>query len=279
MFKIGEIQKAYVNRISNYGAYLSDERNGELEVLLPNKHMPKDIAVDDEIEVFIYHDSEQRLTATVQKPYLQVGQIGYLKVVDKIKSGYFMANGIDKDLFLPYNEAKGELTKGTKYLVKLLLDEKSFIMASMKIYNHLITTKNYEVDQQVSGIVYDIREEMGAFVAVDNNYHGFIPKHEMYKEIRIGASVEARVTKIRDDGKLNLSIRQKTSVQIFDDVEILMKALEENNGYLELNDDSEPEDIKRSLNMSKRAFKRAVGKLLKENRISLLEDGIQILKE
>lgn len=277
MFNVGKIQKAYVNRLSEYGAYMSDEINGEAEILLPNKFKPKDLVVNDELDVFIYHDSEQRLTATTQTPFLQVGEIGVLKCVGGIKSGFFLNNGIDKDVFLPFNEAKGEPMNGTKCLVKLLLDDNGHISATMKIYNHLSDQSEYETNQQVKGIVYEIKDEMGAFVAVDNQYHGFIPKHEFYKEIKVGAQIEARITKIRDDGKLNLSIKQKSSVQIFSDVEVVMKALVENGGMLQLNDESDPDLIKRRLNLSKRAFKRAVGKLLKDQKIQILEDGIKLL--
>ena len=279
MFNVGKIQKAYVNRLSEYGAYMSDEINGESEILLPNKFKPEAIKVNDEMNVFIYHDSEQRLTATNQKPILQVGEIGFLKCVGKIKSGFFLNNGIDKDVFLPYGEAKEDLIEGRKYLVMLLLDENGHIASTMKVYNHLEDQGQYEMNQQVNGIVYEIKEEMGAFVAVENKFHGLIPKHELYNEIKVGATIEARITKVREDGKLNLSIKQKSSVQIFDDVEVVLQAMNENNGVLLLNDASDPELIKLKLNLSKRAFKRAVGKLLKEKKIELFEEGIKIIQK
>ncbi|WP_207736212.1 CvfB family protein [Fusibacter ferrireducens] len=279
MFNVGKVQKAYVNRLSEYGAYMSDEINGTSEILLPNKFKPEDVAVNDEMMVFIYHDSEQRLTATNQKPILQVEEIGFLKCVGKIKSGFFLNNGIDKDVFLPYGESKGDLIEGRKYLVMLLLDENGHISSTMKIYNHLLDHAQYAVNQQVKGMVYEIKSEMGAFVAIENKYHGFIPKHELYNEIKVGATIEARITKIREDGKMNLSIKQKSSVQIFDDAEIVMQALTEHNGILLLNDASDPERIKAELNLSKRAFKRAVGKLLKEKKIEITDRGIQIIQK
>lgn len=277
MFKIGEIQKAYVNRFSDFGAYLSNEQNGDVEVLLPKKFVPKIIEVDDEIEVFIYHDSEGRLTATTQTPLLTLGRIGLLEVVGSIKNGFFLNMGLDKDLYMPYNETKGHPQKGRKVLVKVILDQNNQLSASMKIFNHLEDAKHFKIGEHVKGTVYEIKPEMGAFFAIEDRYHGLIPKHEIYKEIKEGASLEARITKVRDDGKVNLSIREKAAVQINSDLDVIIKALELSNGVLYLNDESEPEDIKRKLNLSKRAFKRAVGRLLKEGKIQIFEDGIRLL--
>lgn len=277
MFKIGEIQKAYVNRFSDFGAYLSNEPNGEVEVLLPKKFVPKTIEVDDELDVFIYHDSEGRLTATTQMPLLTLGKIGLLEVVSSIKNGYFLNMGLDKDLYMPYNETKGHPQKGRKVLVKVVLDQNNQLSASMKVFNHLEDGLHLKVGEHVKGTVYEIKDEMGAFFAIEDSYHGLIPKHELYKEIKEGAVLEARITKVREDGKVNLSIREKAAVQINSDLEVVMKALELSSGVLYLNDESEPEDIKRKLNLSKRAFKRAVGRLLKEGKIQIFEDGIRLL--
>lgn len=278
MFAIGKIQKAYVNRFSDFGPFLSNEKNGETEVLLPNKFAPKDLQLDDELTVFIYRDSEQRLTATTQTPLLALGEIGFLEVVSSIKSGYFLNMGLDKDLYMPYNETKGKPQKGRKVLVIVYLDNQDHLSASMKIFNHLQDASHYKVGEHVKGTVYEIKPEMGAFFAVEDRYHGLIPKHELYKEIKEGAKLEARITKVREDGKVNLSIKEKSAVQINDDIDIVMKALTDASGVLYLNDESEPDDIKRKLNISKRAFKRAIGRLLKENKIQIFEDGIRIIE-
>ena len=278
MFTIGKVQKAYVNRFSDFGAFLSDEKNGEVEVLLPNKFVPKDLEIDAEISVFIYKDSEKRLTATVQKPLLALGEIGFLEVVGNIPSGYFLNMGLDKDLYMPYNETKGQPVKGRKVLVQVYLDTMSDqLCATMKIFNHLKDGTHLKVGEHVKGTVYEIKPEMGAFFAVDDAYHGLIPKHELYKEIKEGAKLEARITRVREDGKVNLSIREKSAVQVNDDVDLLLKVLNDAGGILYLNDESEPEDIKRKLNLSKRAFKRAVGRLLKDGKIQILEDGIKMI--
>jgi len=275
MLALGKSQKAYVNRLSEFGAYLSDEKNGEFEVLLPNKFVPKDLEIDAELSVFIYKDSEQRLTATLQTPLLTLGQIGFLEVVSDIKSGFFLNMGLDKDLYMPYNETKGTPQKGRKVLVQVYIDQNDQLCATMKIFNHLKDGTHFKVGEHVKGTIYELKPEMGAFFAIEDTYHGLIPKHELYKEIKEGAKLEARITRVREDGKVNLSIREKSAVQINDDVDLLMKVLDDAGGMLYLNDESEPEDIKRKLNLSKRAFKRAVGRLLKEGKIQILEDGIK----
>ena len=275
MLALGKIQKAYVNRLSEFGAYLSDEKNGEFEVLLPNKFVPKDLEIDTELSVFIYRDSEQRLTATLQTPLLTLGQIGFLEVVSDIKSGFFLNMGLDKDLYMPYNETKGTPQKGRKVLVQVYIDQNDQLCATMKIFNHLKDGTHFKVGEHVKGTIYELKPEMGAFFAIEDTYHGLIPKHELYKEIKEGAKLEARITRVREDGKVNLSIREKSAVQINDDVDLLLKVLDDAGGILYLNDESEPEDIKRKLNLSKRAFKRAVGRLLKEGKIQILEDGIK----
>ncbi len=279
MLEIGKVQTAYVNRISEHGVYLTEQKDGEVEALLQKGFYKVEPEIDASIDVFIYKDSEQKLIATTKKPLLQLGEIGMLSVVGSIPNAYFLDLGIEKDLFLPNNEAKGKLQKGRKVLVKLIKDSNEQLMATMKIYNHLTEGTHIKVGEHVKGVVYEIKDEMGAFVAIDGRYHGFIPKHELYKEIKVGAEIEARVTRVREDGKINLSIKEKSAVQVHQDVDVLMKALTENDGQLYLNDESEPEVIKKRLNMSKKAFKRAVGRLLKEGKLQIFEDGIRLIKQ
>ena len=277
MFYIGKTQTLFVNRFSDYGAYLSDEKNGENEVLLPNKYVDKDLNVDDDVTVFIYRDGEQRIVATTVVPLIQKEEIATLEVVGSIQGGYFLNMGLEKDLFLPNNEAKGQLKTKQKVLVKLRLDLKDQLFATMKIYNHLETASGqYHVNDHVKGIIYELKPPMGAFVAIDDCFHGFVPNQELYPDMKVGKRLSFRVNKIREDGRLNLSAKEKSSVQIFSDIDIILNALKEGDGILYLNDDSDPEHIRKRLNMSKRAFKRSVGHLLKEGKIEILEDGIKL---
>lgn len=278
MFQIGKIQNLYINRFSNYGAYLSDTINGDNEILLPAKWVEKEHKQDQQISVFVYKDIEEGVVATTKKPLLELGDIEMLKVTGGIRSGYFLDMGIDQDLFMPYNEAKGKLEKGNKCLVMLALDENEKLIGTMKIYNKLKTADHFKIGNHVKGTVYEINPAMGAFVAVENQYHGMIPKHELYKEIKVGAHIEARITRIRDDGRVNLSIRERAQVQINDDEATVLNALNESEGVLYMNDDTPPEIIKKRLNLSKRAYKRVIGKLLKEGKITIFEEGIRLIK-
>lgn len=276
MFKIGEVQKVYINRITNAGVFVSDELNGSVEAKLVDK-LDKKYGIDDEIEVFIYNQQEDETVATLKKPLVQVGQIGFLKVVGKVRAGYFLFDGIDKDVFMANDDAEKHVKIGDEVLVTIFLEERNYLNASMKIYEMLTTSSRFKVGETVTGIVYDIKSEMGAFVAVDDRFHGFIPKHELYKEVVVGARVTARITKIREDERLNLSIRQKTAVQIHDDETLVLEAIEKSGGFLAMGDHSSPEEIRSKLNLSKRAFKRVIGKLYKEGKIEITSVGIKKL--
>lgn len=175
------------------------------------------------------------------------------------------------DFIIPRREMKGFPNIGEEVLVIELPDQK----ASMKIYNHLYDTENYKTGDHVEGIVYELKPEMGAFVAVDDTFHALIPRHELYREITVGARIQARITKV-EQGKIWLSIREKAAIQIDEDMQTVIQALNNGDGLLFLNDHSSPDVIRKKLNMSKRAYKRAVGRLLSEGIIDLFEEGIQL---
>lgn len=275
MFKLGCMQTAYVNRLTAYGAYISEMPNGEKEIMLEGDKKTV-LEVDMAVEVFVYQNKSDQMVASLKRPLLCVDEIGWLKVVGKVKSGFFLDNQSERDVFLPNDSAKRGVKIGDRVLVKIQLDDRKSLSATMRIYDVLTAMANANIGDTVEGIVYDIKPDMGAFIAVSNQYHGFVPKHELYREIVEGAVIQARITKIREDGKINLSIRQKASEQIHDDESVILSALEKNNGLLDLSDNSDPDVIKSRLNMSKRAFKRAVGKLYKEGRIELNTDCIKM---
>ncbi|BDU51536.1 CvfB family protein [Haliovirga abyssi] len=279
MVKIGKIQKMKVNNIEKMGAYL-DSGTGYREdnILLPKSQLTKDVKEGDEIEVFIYRDSEDRLIATTKKPYGQVEELAYLKAVDETTIGAFMDIGLERDLFLPFREQKYTIEIGKKYLVNIYLDKSERLCASTNIYQYLKDNSPYVQDDRVIGIVYDIKPGVGIFVAVDKIYRGLIPEKENFKKLKCGEEIETRVIRVREDGKLDLSMREKSYIQMDTDSEMIFNELKKNRGFLELNDKSSPEDIKRKLNMSKKSFKRAVGRLLKENKIIFSNGGIKLVK-
>ena len=276
MIELGKIQKLEVIRQTPIGVYLSsrDDKSSE-DILLPKNQVPQELEVGDDIEVFVYNDSEDRKICTVKKPKLTVGELAVLKVVETTKIGAFLDWGLEKDLLLPFKEQEGNVKKGEEYLVALYVDKSNRLCATMKIYNMLSSASPYKKNDRVHGIIYSFNNQFGYFVAVDNKYHGLILNKEIYGNYAIGDNVEARIKEVRTDGKLELSLREAAYDEIEGDAQKIINQLKLHNGKLQLNDNSAPEKIKAELNMSKKAFKRAVGRLLKEGAIKLTEDGIE----
>lgn len=275
MIILGEKQILEVVKETDFGVYLSagDE---EEKVLLPKKQVPQDVTIGDGVEVFIYRDSQDRLIATVNEPMLTIGKIANLRVKQVTTIGAFLDWGLERDLLLPYSEQTVKVAEGDFCPVALYVDKSNRLCATMRIYGRLSSESPYKKDDNVRGVVYDIKENLGVFVAVDNCYFGLVPPSEVFKEYRVGDVVDGRVFEVRSDGKLNLSLRQKAYMQMDDDAKMLFEELEQNGGNLPFTDKSEPELIKSRFGMSKNAFKRAVGRLLKEGRIELGERGITI---
>lgn len=277
MIELGKIQELMVVRIKAFGIYLSESTASESSVLLPKKQVPQGCAVGDRLTVFIYKDSEDRLIATTSTPKLQVGQCGMLEVKEVSKIGAFLDMGLEKDLLLPFKEQSHPVRKGETCLVALYVDKSRRLAATMKVYSYMSNQSPYQLDDEVNGRIYELNESLGAFVAVDDKYYGLIPKKELFGDYREGDEVVCRVTKVRDDGKLDLSPRKKAYIQMNTDVEEIMRGIDEYDGVLPFNDKASPETIKREFHMSKNAFKRAVGRLLKEGRIRITEKTIERL--
>lgn len=278
MIELGKKQKLMVVKEVEFGVYVGEHKDDEDRILLPKKQVPAGTKPGDEIEVFVYKDSKDRIISTTNEPKLQIGQVALLKVVEVGTIGAFLDWGLEKDLLLPFKEQTKRVRQGEEYLVTLYVDKSKRLCATMKIYECLRNDSPYQKDDKVMGMVYEISEEFGAFVAVDNIYSGLIPKKEMFGNIQVGDSVEARVTTVKEDGKLDLSIREKAHLQMDTDAEAVMKVIESYEGILPFNDRVSPEIIKMEFDMSKNAFKRAVGRLLKEGRIEITEKNIKKIK-
>ena len=270
---LGKIQTLMVVKKVEFGVYLGTEKE---RVLLPKKQVPKDIEVGDPIEVFLYKDSSDRLIATTKHPKIVLGELKVLKVADTGKVGAFLDWGLEKDLLLPFKEQTAKVKKGDSCLVSLYVDKSKRLCATMRVYGKLRTDSPYKKDDHVAGIIYDKSDNFGVFVAVDNQYSALIPKREVYGSYRVGDRVEARVTEVKPDGKLDLSVREKAFIQMDADAEKVLEAIDNFGGELPFNDKADPEIIKRELGLSKNAFKRAVGRLLKERKIEIKEKTIAI---
>ncbi|HEY8909042.1 MAG TPA: S1-like domain-containing RNA-binding protein [Desulfosporosinus sp.] len=276
MIEIGKFQTLKIANFTSFGAYL-DAGTGVRHdnILLPIKQVPEGAVVGDELEVFIYRDSEERLIATLNKPLAQLGDLAYLKVTAMTKIGAFLDLGLERGLFLPFHEQKYPIQVGKGYLVKVYLDKSQRLSATTKIYEYLSAETPYQKNDKIKGTVYSLNVDIGAFVAVDNKYMGLIPKNEYFTELHEGDQVEARVIRVREDGKLDLSPRQLSYIQMDDDTLKILQGIKNHEGFMSLNDKSSPIEIQSRLHMSKAAFKRAMGKLLKENKVVQTEDGIR----
>ena len=209
--KLGEKQVLTVVKIVDFGVYLG---NDEERVLLPKKQVPQGIEVGDPIEVFLYKDSSDRMIATTNEPKLTIGKTAVLEVTDVGRIGAFLDWGLEKELLLPFKEQTERVEKGDRCLVSLYIDKSGRLCATMKVYQLLRTDSPYKKDDMVSGTVYELSRDFGVFVAVDDQYSAMIPKREVYGKMYIGQRIEARVTAVKPDGKLDLSIRGKIPEQM-----------------------------------------------------------------
>jgi len=276
MIEIGKIQTLQIANFTSFGAYL-DAGTGVRHdnILLPIKQVPEEAKEGDELEVFIYRDSEERLIATRKRVLAQLGELDYLRVTAKTQIGAFLDIGLERDLFLPFHEQKFPIKVGKSYLVKVYLDKSQRLSATTEIYEYLSAESTYQKNDHVVGTVYSVNPEMGAFVAVDNKYMGLIPVNEYFSELVEGDQIEARVIRVREDGKLDLSPRELSYLQMDKDTVKILDGIKSYEGFLALNDKSSPLEIKSRLQMSKAAFKRAVGKLLRENKVVQADGGLK----
>ena len=278
MIELGKKQTLEVVKKVEFGVYLAEEAGSTEKVLLPKKQVPEGTENGTKLEVFIYRDSKDRLIATTATPKVTLGELAVLTVKEVGKIGAFLDCGLEKDLFLPFKQQTRRVRTGDEVLVAMYIDKSSRLCATMNVYEYLKKESPYAKEDTVKGVIYEISRNFGAFVAVDNQYSALIPAKEFHGEYEIGDVVEARVTAVKPDGKLDLSIRRKAHLQMDDDAEYVMRVIDEFEGVLPFNDKVSPEIIQREFKMSKNAFKRAVGKLYKEGRIEITENRILKVK-
>ena len=276
MLELGKRQSLTVVKTVDFGVYLSEGEGAGEEVLLPKKEVPEGTKTGDALEVFLYKDSKDRLIATREEAAIQLGEVALLKVAETGKIGAFLDWGLPKDLLLPFREQTRKVEPGDECLVALYIDKSERLCATMKVYDYLQKDSDYQRDDRVEGRIYESSDNFGLFVAVDDKYSALIPKREAPYGLHVGNKVHARVTEVKPDGKLTLSVREKAFIQMNKDAEVVLKRIQENGGSLALNDKSDAEVIKAELGLSKNAFKRAVGHLYKARKIEILEDGLKL---
>ena len=271
MIELGKTQCLNVVKITDFGVYLGTE---EEKVLLPKKEVPEDTEVGDAFTVFVYRDSSDRLIATTRKPKIELGKTAVLKVSQTEKIGAFLDWGLEKDLLLPFKEQTTHIQEGDECLVALYIDKSNRLAATMRVYDYLSCDSHYVKDSAVTGRVIEVNPDYGVYIAIDDKYFGMVPKYEAFGDFKIGDIVYGRVSKVRDDKKLSVSLKQKAYIQMDEDSRIVFDEIKKNGGSIPFTDKASPDVIKAYFKMSKNAFKRAVGRLLKEGKIEIKETSI-----
>lgn len=277
MIEVGKINKLKVINQTDFGVYLGE--NSEEKVLLPKKQVPENVQPGDELDVFVYRDSSDRIISTTKVPQIQLEEVAVLQVKEVTKIGAFLDWGLEKDLLLPFSEQTKKVEEGDEFPVALYMDKSGRLCATMKLYDYMVVGKDFHEEDVVEGTVYEIKPELGVFVAVKNKYFGLIPEREISVPPSVGEVIYARVTRVREDGKLNLSLRKKAYLQMDDDAKKVLVLLEKKGGVLPYGEKVSSEQIRKDFQLSKNAFKRAIGRLYKEEKIIIEENRIFLKEE
>ena len=277
MLKIGCIQNLEIVKMLDFGAYLAENAGESREntVLLPAKQVPEGAEIGTRLDVFLYRDSEDRMIATTRKPVMEGGGVALLAVKETSRIGAFLDWGLEKDLLLPFHEQTARVKAGDQVLAALYVDKSGRLCATMKLYPYLRTDSPYLPGAVLEARVYEISENFGVFLAVEDTYSAMIPRQEAQGSYKPGQVIRVRVTKVREDGKLTVSAREKSYLQMDTDAEQIFRELEQAGGEFPFDDKASPEQIREKFGISKAAFKRAVGHLLKEGKIVLLDGCIR----
>ncbi|SEP78146.1 hypothetical protein SAMN02910369_00620 [Lachnospiraceae bacterium NE2001] len=303
--KLGEWNLLRIDRIKDVGAYLTDGKGlGEdMDVLLPTRQIPEGLEIGDNVQVFIYRDSEDRLIATTHMPLITLGEIKRLKVKSVGDIGAFLDWGLNRDLFLPFKEQTVKVQQEKSYLVKLYVDKSGRLAASMRIADALIpgTDGALKKGDHVKGVVYNVKKDFGVFVALEDQildenvqkgtdlcalgtvpiahykYSGLIHNSEVFENLYVGDEVTCRIVKVREDGKIDLAMRDEIPQQMEKDAEMVLDIIKSYGGRLPFNDKADAALIKKEFGISKNAFKRAVGRLFKQRLIVIDDDGISLV--
>ncbi|MEG0499695.1 MAG: S1-like domain-containing RNA-binding protein [Rikenellaceae bacterium] len=278
MLKSGEIQKLIVSRFTDNGAYLIDTE--ENEVLLPNRYVAENQQIGNEVEVFLYHDSEDRLVASTDMPFIIIGEVALLECVDISAFGAFLDWGLPKDLFIPISNQAVNMEVGRWYLVYAYRDNLTDrIVASAKLGKFIRNDEiSVKVGQEVE-IVIGHESDLGYRVIIDNKHWGMIYHNQIFREVKVGEITTAYITRITEDNRIDVSLTRIGFGQVEDAAARLTELLEAAGGVLELGDKSSPEQVYTQTQMSKKMFKRGVGNLLKEGKIEISDFSIKLVKK
>jgi hypothetical protein len=274
--ELGEINILKVLRFTAPGAYLGDEEGND--VLLPGKYIPEGLEEGDDITVFLYKDSEDRLVATTETPKVMLHGFAYLKVEAVNLYGAFLNWGLEKDLMVPFKEQNQRMEEGKSYLVTLQMDHATDrLFASMKVNRYLKPCEDQSLTGKEVEVLICDKTDLGLKVIVDDLYHGIIYRNDINQPLRRGDRIRAFVLLVREDGKLDIRLEKIGNVR-FDEAETALLEILKNKGQLRLTDKSDPDEIRETVGMSKKLFKQTVGKLYKAQLITLQPDGIRLVE-
>ena len=275
MIQIGKFNILKIARDTKVGLYLTD---GETDILLPNKYVPNEFEIGDELEVFIYLDQEERPVSTTLDPYIYLNEFSLLRVNYTNQFGAFLDMGLEKDLFVPFKEQARPMEQGKRYLVYMYLDEKTNRLVGSSKTNQFLDNNEItvEVGEEVDLIVSHITE-VGINVIINEKHKGLLYKNEVYDDLRTGDRIIGYIKNIRPDGKIDVSASKLGFDKVEPSAQYILDELKASRGFLRLTDDSHPEDIKTVLKMSKKTFKKAIGTLYKQKLIEIKEDGIYLV--
>lgn len=279
MIELGKYNTLRVLKSVDFGVYMD---GGEgLEILMPTRYVPQGTKVGDELRCFVYQDAEARLLATTERPYATVGEFASLRIAQVNAVGAFADWGVSKELLIPHREQPQAMEVGRRYIIYIYVDEKSGrIVGSGRVDRYLDNEPpHYEANEEVDALVW--RTTPLGYKAIINHRHtGLIYRNEIYRDVRLGEHLRAWVKGIREDDKIDLALQPQGYVSVIPGVEqTLLRALHLNGGRLALTDKTDPEVIASMLHCSKKNFKKAVGALYKQGRITLEEDGIRLVGE
>lgn len=276
MIKLGDYNTLRVLRSTSVGLFLGDEEG--TEVLLPNKYVPEDFQIDAEMEVFCYLDNNERPIATTLKPHIVRNGFAFLKVAEVADFGAFMEWGLEKHLLVPFREQAQRMEEGNKYIVHCYLDEETFRLVGSSRINKFLSNENvqYEVNDEVD-IMAARKTPLGWEVIVDDKHKGLIFDSDLFRPVAVGSRMKGFVKNVRDDNKIDISLQPIGAKMLEPTAKIIYDKLQQNNGFLPLHDKSSPDEIQKELHLSKKAFKKGVGILYRQRKITIQEDGISLI--
>jgi predicted RNA-binding protein (virulence factor B family) len=275
MLQIGVYHTLKIDRETKVGLFLT---NGKDDVLLPNKYVPNDFTIGEDLTVFVYLDHEERPVATTLKPFISLNSFAVLKVSYINKFGAFLNWGMEKDLFAPFKEQARPMEKDKRYIVTMYLDKQTGRLAASSKINQFLDKEplDIEVGQEVDLMVSHITE-IGINVIINGKFRGLVYQNEVFETVSPGYKTKGYIKTIRPDGKIDVSFQKQGFEAIDDSAQQVLEALKQNDGVLRLNDNSHPEEIKSVLKMSKKTFKKAIGSLYKQKLIDINNQGIQLV--